>query len=108
MQVKASMRQVERQTLSEHELKRCRAEARGNPWEVWEEHILWWGADPQRLQPLQDDLLPRHRRWLFVETEQGVLPAMVWEVGDDFDLPPSSRRRDAASQPAFAREDPYA
>jgi hypothetical protein len=105
VQVKASMRPVDRQDLSQHELKRCRAVARGNPWEVWEEHIIWWGADPNHMQPVQNDLLQRHRRWLFVDTESGVNPALCWEIGDDFDLPPSAAR--PFGSPAAVRSDDY-
>jgi hypothetical protein len=86
VQVKATMRPVPREELTEHELKRCRAVARGTAWEVWEEHVLWWGSG-QHLMPLQEDIVPRRRRWLIVESENGLSPGLVWEVGDDFDLP---------------------
>ncbi|MEX0801410.1 MAG: hypothetical protein WD379_09360 [Dehalococcoidia bacterium] len=91
MHVKATMRPVPREDLTEHEVKRCRAIARGNAWEVWEEHVLWWGPDPQRQMPLQEDIVPRRRRWLIIELEDGLVPGFVWEVGDDFDLPAPPR-----------------
>ena len=87
MQVKLSMKQVERARLSEHELKRCRAEARGQPWQVWEEDILWWSLDRQSWLPVDDAQWPRRRRWLMVETEEGVLPALLWDVSEGLGLP---------------------
>ena len=52
MHVKLSMKRVRRDVLSEHEMKRCRAEARGNAWGVYEEDILWWSLDRERWDPL--------------------------------------------------------
>ena len=87
MHVKLSMRQVERARLSEHELKRCRVEARGQPWQVWEEDILWWSLDRQSWLPVEDAQWQRRRRWLMVETEEGVLPALLWDVSEGLGLP---------------------
>lgn len=91
MHMKASMRQLDRASLSEHEAKRCRALARGRHWDVWEEHLLWWSPDRQRWQPVEDNALPRKRRWLIVETEDGSTVALIWEAGDDFALPQPQR-----------------
>lgn len=80
MYVKVSMRPVPRSQLSEHELKRCRAVARGRAWDVWEEDIWWWSLDRQSWQPLEESLWPRRLRWLLVETEEAIAPALVWEA----------------------------
>jgi len=58
MHVKVSMRPADRESLSGHEVKRCCAMARRQPWEVWEEDILWWSPDRQRWQPLEAESLP--------------------------------------------------
>jgi hypothetical protein len=87
--VKANLKPVERRSLSDHEAKRCRALARGEHWEVWEESLLWWSPDQQRWQPLTEDLLPRRRRWLLVESEEGSRAAHIWEVGEAFGLSPA-------------------
>ena len=88
MHAKLSMQPVQRSNLSEHELKRCRAVARGNHWEVWEESIMWWSPDQQRWHPVEADVVPRHRRWLLLETEEGFRVALIWNAGDDaFMLP---------------------
>ena len=100
MQSKLSMKQLGRSSLSEHELKRCRAQAKGLPWQVWEEDILWWSLDRQSWLPLEDSLWPRRRRWLLVETEEGVVPALLWEVGHDLDLLLSSRPEPRAEEAA--------
>ncbi len=36
-----------------------------------EESILWWSQDQARWQPLEEEILPRQRRWIVVETEDG-------------------------------------
>ena len=68
-------------------MKRCCAMARRQPWEVWEEDILWWSPDRQRWQPLEAESLPRRRRWLLVETVEGLAAALIWEAGDGLALP---------------------
>jgi hypothetical protein len=98
MHVKASMRPIDRKSLSDHEVKRCRAVARGQHWEVWEESILWWSPDQQRWQPLEEGLLPRRRRWLIVEGEEGLQAALIWDVGDTFTLPATSEHTEAAPE----------
>ena len=100
MYSKSSMKPVDRSSLSEHELKRCRAVAKGQPWQVWEEDILWWSLDRQSWLPLDDSLWQRRRRWLMVETEQGTSPALLWEVGQGLELPPSPRPEPQAEAPA--------
>lgn len=97
MHVKISMKAVPRSKLSEHELKRCRAVARGSAWQVLEEDILWWSLDKQSWLPVDDDYWPSRRRWLMVETEQGVTPAQLWEVGDA--EIPADEPREVASSP---------
>ena len=88
MHSKLSMKPVQRARLSEHELKRCRALARGHRWQVFEEDILWWSLDRQGWLPVEDSLWPRRRRWLLVETEEGAAPALIWDVGHGLGLPP--------------------
>jgi hypothetical protein len=90
--VKVSMRPIQRGSLSEHEAKRCRAVAKGRYWEVWEEDILWWSPDQQRWHPLEAESLPRRRRWLIVETEEGYAANLIWEVDDTFRLPSADER----------------
>ena len=102
MHVKISMKAVPRTSLSEHELKRCRAVSRGSAWQVLEEDILWWSLDKQSWLPVEDDYWPNRRRWLMVETEHGVEPAQLWEVRET-DLPVEESREDVASSP-FAIE----
>ena len=87
MHVKISMRAVEKDRLSVHELKRCRASAKGWPWEVWEEDIWWWSQDRQSWSPLDEPLWPRRRRWLMLLTEEGTVPALLWEAGEPYELP---------------------
>ena len=87
MYVRVSMRTVQKTDLSEHEVKRCRASARGRRWEVWEEHIWWWSHDRQSWRPLAEPLWPRKRRWLMLDTEEGVTPALLWEAGEAYELP---------------------
>lgn len=108
MQVKATMRPLDRGRLSEHEAKRCRALARGLYWQVLEEHVTWWSPDDQSWLPLVDELLPRRRRFLVLETEQGYELAHIWEVGDDFELPPPSQPQDAGLRAGLIRDDRYA
>ena len=98
MHVKISMRPVDKSDLSEHEVKRCRAVARGQHWDVWEESILWWSTDRERWEPLHEDLLPHRRRWLVVETEEGCQAALIWNVGDHFQLPTDGGRRAAVPE----------
>ncbi len=98
MHVKASMRPISRRSLSDHEVKRCRAVARGQHWEVWEESILWWSQDQARWQPLEEETLPRRRRWMVVETEDGFQAALIWDVGDAFTLPITSEQREVAPE----------
>ena len=86
MHVKTTMKAVPRSTLSEHELKRCRAVARGNAWQVLEEDILWWSLDKRSWLPVEDDFWPNRRRWLMVETEQGISPALLWDTRKDLGL----------------------
>ena len=89
MHVKLSMKRVRREDLSEHEMKRCRAQARGNAWGVCEEDILWWSIDRQHWTPVHESLWPRKRRWLIVESEEGVFPALLWDVTDQEHIPPA-------------------
>lgn len=98
MHVKISMRPVDKSDLSEHEVKRCRAVARRQHWDVWEESILWWSTDQERWEPLHEDSLPHRRRWLVVETEEGYQAALIWNVGDDFHLPAGGERREAVPE----------
>lgn len=65
---------------------------KGQPWEVWEEEILWWSPDRQRWQPLEPEILPHRRRWLIVEPEEGYAAALIWEVEDAFKLPSTGPR----------------
>ena len=90
---KLSMQPVQRSILSEHEVKRCRAVARGNHWEVWEESIMWWSPDQQRWHPVEADVVPRHRRWLLLETEEGFRVALIWNAWDDAFMLPAPNRR---------------
>ena len=101
MHVKVSMKSVPRSTLSEHELKRCRALAHGGAWQVVEEDLLWWSLDKQTWLPVEDNLYPNRRRWLMVETEAGVQPLALWEVRD---VVPGTRV-EAAPPPPVVRED---
>ena len=98
MYFKASMRPIDKRSLSEHEVKRCRAVARGQHWEVWEESILWWSPDKVRWQPLEEDILPSQRRWLTVEREEGFQVALIWQVGDAFTLPLTSEQSETAPE----------
>ena len=91
MHVKLSMKRLARDQLSEHELKRCRAEARGSAWGVWEEDILWWSMDREHWSPVDESLWPRKKRWLVVESEEGVYPALLWDVTDDAQIPRIAR-----------------
>lgn len=61
--------------------------ARHQPWAVWEEDILWWNPYRQRWQPPEAESLPRRRRWLIVETEEGFAAALTWDVDDALMLP---------------------
>jgi hypothetical protein len=96
MHVKVTMKAVPRSELSEHELKRCRALAHGNAWQVVEEDLLWWSLDRQSWQPVPDNLYPNTRRWLMVETEAGVEPLSLWEVRDR--VPEAEPRRERAPE----------
>jgi hypothetical protein len=87
MYVKVSMKPVPRSQLSEHELKRCRAIARGRAWDVWEEDIWWWSLDRRSWNPLDEAHWPRKLRWLLVETEEGIAPALIWEANHPNSLP---------------------
>ena len=95
MHVKVSMRSIDRGTLSEHEAKRCRTIARGQHWDVWEEDLLWWSPDRVRWQPLDAQILPRRRRWLMLDTEEGRRAALIWDMGD------ALRPSEVVEQPAF-------
>ncbi len=86
MHVKVSMKAVPRRTLSEHELKRCRALAKGHAWQVIEEDILWWSLDRQSWLPVDDAMWPERRRWLMVETEEGILPLSIWQANEGLGL----------------------
>ena len=86
------MQPVDKGNLSQHEVKRCHAVARGSYWEVWEESIMWWSPDQQRWHPVEVDVMPRHRRWLVLETEEGFRVALIWNAGDEFMLPAPDRR----------------
>jgi hypothetical protein len=92
MHVKISMKPVPRARLTEHEIKRCRVEARGQPWQVFEEDILWWSLDRQSWLPVNDELWQQKRRWLMVETEAGVVPAVLWEISEAVTLPLEAAR----------------
>jgi len=86
------MRPIDRGSLSEHEAKRCRAMARRQPWAVWEEDILWWSPDRERWEPLEAESLPPRRRWLIVETEEGLAAALIWDIGQSWhSLQPGER-----------------
>ena len=87
MYSKLTMKPLDRSGLSDHELKRCRAVAKGQPWQVWEERTLWWSLDRQCWLPLDDSLWQQRRRWLMVETEEGLMPVLLWEVGHGLELP---------------------
>ena len=87
MHARMSLRPISRSGLSEHELKRCRAEARSCPWQVFEEHILWWSLDRQTWLPVDDAMWPRRRRWLMAEQEDGPRPLLMWDVSDDVLVP---------------------
>ncbi|HLB26235.1 MAG TPA: hypothetical protein VJN32_01180 [Dehalococcoidia bacterium] len=101
MHAKLSMQPVQKSSLSEHEVKRCRAVARGNYWEVWEESIMWWSPDKERWHPVEADVMPRRRRWLVLETEEGFRVALIWNAGDEeFALP----ARERGFEPLPARE----
>lgn len=102
MHVKISMKAVPRRTLSEHELKRCRATARGHAWQVLEEDILWWSLDKRSWLPVEDDFWPVRRRWLMIETEEGVSPALLWEVREGLGLEADSGDLDLARSPFAA------
>ena len=100
MYTKLSMKPLERASLSEHELKRCRAMAKGQPWQVWEEDVLWWSLDRQCWFPLDDAVWQRRRRWLMVEAEEGVIPALLWEIGHGLELRFSPPPEPLAEEPA--------
>jgi len=88
MHVKLTMKQIARSALSEHEQKRCRLEARGNAWQVWEEDIVWWSLDRANWHPLSDEQWQqRRRRWLMVEAEDGVYPALLWDITEGLGIP---------------------
>lgn len=80
MHVKVTMKAVPRSALTEQELKRCRAFARGNRWQVLEEDVVWWSLDRQSWLPVEDALIDHRRRWLMVESEYGVSPVFLWDV----------------------------
>lgn len=40
------------------------------------EDILWWSMDRQHWSPVDESLWPRKKRWLVVESEEGVYPAL--------------------------------
>ncbi len=65
--------------------------ARGQHWEVWEEDILWWSPDKVRWQPLEAAVLPRRRRWLIVEGEEGSRASLIWDLDSAFTLPTPER-----------------
>lgn len=103
MYVKLTMKAVPRRTLSDHELKRCRALAKGRPWQVIEEDILWWSLDRQSWQPVDDALWPDRRRWLMVETEEGIMPLCIWETKEGLGLSfgeEEEEEEEEASEPA--------
>jgi hypothetical protein len=104
MYVKMSMKEVHRAALSEHERKRCRIESRGNPWQVWEEDILWWSLDRASWQPVYDELWQqRRRRWLMVEAEDGTYPALLWDVTEGVQIPSEATAPPTGSEPAYNR-----
>ena len=80
MHVKISMKAAPRRTLSQRELKRCRAVARGEAWQVLGQDILWWSLDKRSWLPVEDDFWPVRRRWLMADSEEGASPAQLWEV----------------------------
>lgn len=100
MHSKLSMKPVDQSSLSEHELKRCHAIAKGQPWQVWEEDILWWSLDRQCWLPVDDSLWQQRRRWLMVETEEGTVPVLIWEVGSGLELPLPPQREPPVIEPA--------
>lgn len=97
MHVKLTMKAVPRRALSEHELKRCRAVAAGHAWQVIEEDILWWSLDRQSWLPVDDALWPERRRWLMVETEEGIQPALIWQTKEGLGLSFRETAREAHS-----------
>lgn len=106
MHVKVSMKAVPRRTLSDHETKRCRALAKGRAWQVIEEDILWWSLDRQGWAPVDDAMWPERRRWLMVETEEGVLPLSIWQTSEGLGLDFGEDRRDEPTlAPDAPRED---
>ncbi len=96
------MKAVPRRTLSEHELKRCRGVVRGHAWQVLEEDILWWSLDKRSWLPVEDNFWPVRRRWLMVENEDGVSPALIWEVREGLGLEAAEEDPDAARSPFAA------
>jgi len=92
------MRPIDRRNLSRHEAKRCRAVAKGQHWEAWEESILWWSPDHERWQPLEAESLPHRRRWLIVETDEGLEVALLWEIGEGLEPLPPPQREDRAEE----------
>ncbi len=96
MHTRASLRPVARASLSEHELKRCRAEAGGYQWQVFEEDILWWSLDRQTWLPVDDAMWQRRRRWLLVEREDGAQPVYMWDVSDVVFVPAAEPPRTEA------------
>lgn len=105
MHVKVSMRRLERDLLSEHEVKRCSAVARGLHWDVWEEDLLWWSPDRVRWQPLDAQVLSRQRRWLMLDTEEGPRAALIWHTGEiqAAPAPQPAAQQPPVEQPAFVR-----
>src|SRR3972149_6452155 len=97
---KLSMQPVGKSSLSEHEVKRCRAVARGSHWQGREESLMWWSPAQQRWHPVEADVMPRPRRWLLLETEEGFRVALIWNAGDDeFALPTPDRRSEPLPAP---------
>jgi hypothetical protein len=74
------MKAVPRRTLSQHELERCHAVARGHARQVREEDILLRSLDKRSSRPGEDDFWPVRRHWLMVDSEEGASPAQLWEV----------------------------
>jgi hypothetical protein len=107
MHVKVSMRPIARADLTEHEAKRCGAAAKGRHWEIWEEDILWWSPDREGWRPLLVEVLPRRRRWMMVETEDGYAAALIWEVEEDsLRLPAEEPSRQYAPTPSHTGYQP--
>ena len=104
MHVKISMKAVPRRTLSQHELKRCRAVAHGNAWQVLEEDILWWSLDKRSWLPVEDDFWPVRRRWLMVDSEEGASLALLWEVREGLGLEVDDEDPHPAQSPSTADE----